>query len=353
MRDLKTEQYLNGGGYSYRFVEGYDLTRINLKAEASNPARLVRNKDEDRITRMGCAMLDGVNFPAIVVFAGGEDSPRDDLVTGYHRGCAYAEAGIKTCDAYVVVEHDPYRRALLPRAINSIEGRASSQPEDLAQVAELLRLFPDATQHDLSVAFSGLKQPLISDYLKLIEQETRARNLGIGDVWARIPQIGLRKALGRIGNDHVFVMACEAVDQMHLVGQPAESLIDAARKAKTESAASKILSDALRRHIEEQERAKAKWGKRAKPTIGGRWFSALTRLWKVVSVWDVKKLHLDAFDASTITLNLLKLKEVATQIADVIADQERRLKQHEQEQVWRAAGAPTSGDTSRDGKVKD
>lgn len=349
MRDLKTEQYLKRGSYSFQFVEGYDLTRINLQAEAQNPARLARNKDEDRIIKMAVSMLDGVDFPAIVVFQ--NDGPRDDLVTGYHRGCAYDDAGIKTCDAYVVVEHDPYRRALLPRAINSIEGRSSTAAEDLAQVAELLRLFPDASQHDLAIAFS-LKQPAISDYLKLIEQEARAKALGCGEIWGRITQIGLRKQLGRITNDNVFVMAIETIDQLRLVGKPAEDLIHAAQKAKTEAAAGKVLQDALRAHIEAQERAQAKYGKRAKKGVGDRWFAALRRLWRTVPVWDLKKLHLDAFEPSAIGMNLLQLKEVRQQIDDVIADQERRLQQYEQEQAWRKAGAPTSVDISRDNRAK-
>lgn len=333
MRDQRTENYLQRGGYSFRFVAGYDLSRINLSAEAQNPARLGRRKDDDRIIKMAVAMLDNVDFPAIVVFAN-EDAPHDSLVTGLHRCHAAADAGFKSLDAYIVVEHDVYRRALLPRSINSIEGKSSTQGEDLAQIAELLRLFPEASQTDLAAAF-GLKATLISDYLKLIEQEERARVLGVGEAWARISQQGLRMRLGRIINDNVFVMAVQVVDQMRLQGAAASDLIDAARKARTEEAASKVLQDALRNYIEQQERAKAKYGKRPKQGVGQRWFSALTRLWRIIPVWDIKKLHLDSFDPSAITMNLLKLKEVRTQVDEVIADQERRLEQVNKETAWR------------------
>jgi hypothetical protein len=154
--------------------------------------------------------------------------------------------------------------------------------------------------------------------------------------------------LGRIINDNVFVMAVEAVEQMRLTGKPAEDLIEAARRARTEQAAGKVLQDALRQYIEQQERAKAKYGKRQKQTICGRWFGALSRLWRIIPVWDVRKLHLDALDPSSLAMNILKLKEVRGQIDDVLADQERRLEQMEKETTWRQTpvGAQTSGGIS-------
>lgn len=342
MRDLRTEQRLQRKGYAFQFIKGYDLARINLTAEAQNPARLARRKDADQITKMALDMLDGQDFPAIVVFH--NDDQYDSLVTGYHRLCAADEATIKQLDAYVVMEHSMLRRILLPRSINNIEGRSPTLAENLAQCAEVLRLKPDEiTQAELAQEFS-LKPAVISDYLKLIEQEERAMRLGVDDVWAKIPQATLRRALGRIGNDHVFAMAASTVEKMRLVGKPAEELIDAARRARTEAAATRVLQDALRNHIDVQERAKAKFSKRQKPMTGSKWFAALTRLWRVLPVWDLQKLHLDAIDPTAITLNLLKLKEVRAQIDDVIADQEKRLKQNEREMAWRRR--PPGGDES-------
>jgi len=338
MRDAKTENYLERGGYAWRFVENYQLSRINLAAEAANPARLGRRREDDRIIKMATAMTDGVPFPAIVVFAN-EDAPHDSLVTGLHRVTAADLASIEVLDAYVVVEHDVYRRALLPRSINVIEGKASTLAEDLAQIAELIRLFPNASQADLAAAF-GVKQPLISDHLKLIEQEERANRLGVGDVWARITQQGIRMRLGRINNDVVFAMAANAVEQMRLTGRAADDLIDNVRKARTEQSATKIVQDALASYVEAQERAKAKYGKRPKQNACQRWFYALGRLWRVMPVWDVRKLHLDALDASAVSMNILKLKEVRAQIDDVLADQERRLEQTNREAAWRKLPPP-------------
>jgi len=346
MRDQRTENYLDRGAYVYRFVAGYDLTRISLNAEAQNPARLGRRREDERIVKMAMAMADKVDFPAIVVFAN-EAEPFDSLVTGFHRCSAADLADIRSFDAYVVVEHDPYRRALLMRSINSIEGKASTQQEDLAHIAELLRMFPDATQNDMALAFN-IKTPVISDYLKLIEHEARAHRLGVGEPWARIPQQGLRMKLGRITNDNIFVMAVEAVEQMQLTGKAADDLIEGVRRSKTEQAAAKMLQDALRQFIEQQERAKAKYGRRSKQTTCGKWFGALTRLWRIIPVWDVRKLHLDALDPAAVTMNILKLKEVRAQIDDVLADQERRLEQVEKEMAWRKmpAGGETSATTS-------
>lgn len=334
MRDEKTEDYLTDGGYAWRFVKDYDLARINLIAEAANPARLGRRKDDERIERMALKLIEGKSFPAIVVFANeGEDY--DSLVTGFHRGHAARTAELSMFDAYVIVCGDPYRRALLPRSINSIEGTASTQSQDLAQIAELLRLFPDAKHTDLAQAFS-LKEPAISDYLKLIELEERAERLGVGEAWGRITAQGIRIKLGRIGNDNVFAMAVHTIEQTKMVGKPAEQLIDAVRKARTEKAAIDVLQDALRTFVQQQEQAKAKFGKRGKQPVCGRWFGVLRRLWRFMPVWDVRKLHLDAMEATSVTMNILMLKEVRNQVDDVLADQERRLEQIEKESAWRS-----------------
>jgi hypothetical protein len=233
----------------------------------------------------------------------------------------------------VVLEHDPYRRALLIRSINVIEGRAPTQAESLAQIAEMIRLFPDSSRSDLGLAF-GVKSPAISDYLHLQDLEQRAERLGCRDAWNRLPG-GLRLRLGRIHLDNVFSCAVETIGRTRLNGKPAEALIDTVRKSRTEGAAIKMLEDVVHRHVEEQERAKAKFGKRPKQAICTKWFARLKSIWRFLPSWNVASLHFGALPASSLQMNISIVRETIEQLEDVEADLRARLSHHEKEAEWR------------------
>src|SRR5215471_3628666 len=112
MKEAKVENCLNENGYTYKYVPDYKLSRINIQKAKDNPARLYRKYDDDHAFAMSERMAAGVEFPAIVVFDLGTQD--DELATGLHRIMAAYANGIKTFEAYVVVEPDPRRRAGLP-----------------------------------------------------------------------------------------------------------------------------------------------------------------------------------------------------------------------------------------------
>lgn len=67
MKDQKTEQFLEQGGYHYEYHPHVDFSEIDLKASYENPARLLRRVDEDRAISYALAMEEGTEFPAIVL----------------------------------------------------------------------------------------------------------------------------------------------------------------------------------------------------------------------------------------------------------------------------------------------
>lgn len=308
MRDQRTENYLTKGGYTFTFVPGYSLSRINLKQALDNPARLSHSLDTQRVDTIATGLLSGDDLPAIVVF-GNADGTHDELVTGAHRTAAAAKAGIKTLDAYVIIESDPFRRALLPRSINMLEGRGQTNEESLALVADVLRTFPDVTQTDIAAAFN-LKPIQVSEYVRLLDYETRAEALGCGDIWARLTQT-IRKELGRVSNDPVFRRTIEVLYATKINGTRAEDLVAGIRRIRSEAAALALLDKTMAAHQQSEKQAATQhFGKRAKPSVTKRWFAALNAVRRVLDPWHVDNLHLPTLDPSAIPASIALHDEV-------------------------------------------
>src|SRR5436309_445987 len=124
MRDQRTEAFLERGGWKWKFHEKVELVKIDIQHSAENPARLARKIDDERVLQYAEEMESGVDFPAVVLL-----SPSDrevlpfDVATGMHRLSAADTAGLLSLDAYIITEADHFRREILIRQLNSIEGQ--------------------------------------------------------------------------------------------------------------------------------------------------------------------------------------------------------------------------------------
>jgi hypothetical protein len=123
MKDPKTENFLTRGSWNWQYHAKIDFSKIDLKHSQENPARLARKLDEDRVVHYAIEMQNGVEFPAIVLLhPSSNDSFPYEVATGMHRLEAACYADIRALDAYVVTEAEPYRREVLIRQLNTIEG---------------------------------------------------------------------------------------------------------------------------------------------------------------------------------------------------------------------------------------
>ena len=202
-REAKTEQYLKRGGYKWVHIK-IKIAEIDVKASEENPARTYRKTDTLRATEYGCAMLDGVIFPAIVVL--NHEDPHDGMIyivaTGMHRLFGAIEAKFTEIDAYVVTEADHYRRDALTRMINAIEGQGMTLHEQIVQVLILKETYPSKTLTELAknnnVKFHTLKTAFDEQ-----KSRDRARPYNVDFDKLKLPQKSI-VALGTIKNEPAF-----------------------------------------------------------------------------------------------------------------------------------------------------
>jgi hypothetical protein len=256
MQDPKTEQYLSAGRYAFVFAKDVPIRDIDMGEAKANPARLQRRIDDDRVNAYGIAMLDGADFPAIVLF---DDEPKKHLVTGLHRLTAAQDAHKTVFDAYLVRETDEYRRQLLMRSINTIEGKAPDVQEQLNHACEILRQFPGSLVKDIAAAFN-MKPDAIVQYQHKVAAEHRAIRLMVGDEFSGLPSF-TKIEIGRVASDVTFPILVRAIAGTKARGNVATDLIKSVRGVRSEEAANKIIERHVREFREEQERARARYGK--------------------------------------------------------------------------------------------
>jgi hypothetical protein len=211
MREEKTESYLVRGGFKWSYNKSVPFTEIDFKASEDNPARLNRRIDNDRAFQYAQEMETGVQFPAIVLL--NLPQPHDGqkwlIATGVHRYTAAGAAGIKAHDAYLVTEPDLYRREVLCRQLNALEGQGITVSEQITQVLWLNEHYPSKSITQLTKEW-GLKLSTVQAAAGEQRTKVRARSKGWDLERVKVPQ-KTSLALGAIQNDNVFEKAVELV----------------------------------------------------------------------------------------------------------------------------------------------
>ena len=180
MRDTKTEQFLTHGGWSYIYDAAVLISEIDLKLSRENPARWSKRLDEDRVEQYMIRMGNGIEFPAIVLMrlaAPTQDGKLYIVATGMHRLEAELLADKQSFDAYIVSEPDAYRCMILTRQLNTIEGRGVTVDDQVTQIIDIHREFPDHSLKSLAEEWE-LKLARVQAAWRAEEVRTRARELG-------------------------------------------------------------------------------------------------------------------------------------------------------------------------------
>ena len=231
MKDPKTENFLNSGGYKWRYVQNIDFAEIDIEELKNNPARLYKKVDQDRAINYAIAMERGDEFPAIMVLTLDPDVSRFLylIATGVHRHAAYDTLGRTSCDAYVVMEGDKYRRESLIRRANIIEGYGVSHDDRIAQALQMHETYPEIPMvqlaQDWGVKADTFKTAVIEQ--KAIERGSRfGHNFTGGRI--KLPQRSIL-ALNTIHSDVVFDRAASFALE---TGATTAEIIDLCKDAK-------------------------------------------------------------------------------------------------------------------------
>jgi hypothetical protein len=184
------------------------LAEIDMKASYANPGRLNQRLDQERAASYGLKMEEGIQFPAIVLLYRDPHGPTPPFVVagGLHRTEAALLAHLTTFPAYVVAESNQYRRDLLIRMLNMLEGNGYTRPELMAQILQLHRDYPKidlrTIAREWNTSYNRVKLSVSAD-----EAEQRAVDLDMPG-FARLPTT-LKAQLGRIAHDPIFVAAVD------------------------------------------------------------------------------------------------------------------------------------------------
>lgn len=332
MQDQRTENYLKRHGCSFRFEVRFPLEKLGDRSEAEqNRARLDRRLDEVRALQYGADMEAGTDFPAILIFETGEDCY--ELGSGLHRWAA-AELAFPNnprLDAYIVIEPSEYRRDLLTRAANTIEGVGQSQRENLAHIAEIKRQNKDVKTKDLA-DFFRIRLQLVEEYLREVRVVDRAVKLGVGDYLTQKKfSQKLKLELGRINYDDLFIETVRLIhENRRLVGPTAIEFAASVRKAATVTEARKQIDDKRMELIRVEIEAKQI---RTPPGLATR-FMGYVRNIKNCGGDSVERLALSGLPGSKLPQELAILDAALAKLKTVRAEISHLIDQHERAAKW-------------------
>lgn len=130
-----SEQYFNELGVKWAYQSNIPLAHFDVEASKRNQSRF-RPLLEDVVDSYALAMLDGVQFPAVIAY---ERAGRYILLDGNQRLAAARIAELETLDAYVVEVEDSYLRDLLARTLNvRLDGQQITSEERIAHATYLV-----------------------------------------------------------------------------------------------------------------------------------------------------------------------------------------------------------------------
>ena len=151
MRDPKAEGWLKSEGVRFRYEPALPLDKFDLPRSRNNQARPTDWKLPDDIERYALAMIDGDEFPCVVVFEGPEGYV---LIDGNQRYCAAREIERPTLDAFVVEEQDRLVLLRITMTANGIlNGVGLTAAEVLKQAVTFKLVHPGVPMKDIAKSF--------------------------------------------------------------------------------------------------------------------------------------------------------------------------------------------------------
>jgi hypothetical protein len=311
MRDQKTEQFLDQGGYRYEYHPHVDFSEIDLKASYENPARLLRRVDEDRAISYALAMEEGTEFPAIVLltYDGGTPPAHYLIATGVHRTEAALLAKRTDFDAYVVTEADVYRRESLIRRLNTIEGQGVSIRDRILQVLQLHETYQDRSLRQLAKDWN-LKDGQVKAAWAEQQAMIRGRRFGFDFAKVKLSRSSI-VALHGIQNDVVFGKAAQFAVLTGASTAEVDELCKEVKKTRDETSGLAAVERATQDAAARKMQVQAKHG-RISPAPATKFFATIRTLNNLADK-GIEQLYLSAYSRQDLgrllcesTIDLLK-----------------------------------------------
>jgi len=261
MRDKKVETFLERGKYKWTYVDHVAFTDIDIVASKENPARLMRKVDDDRAESYALQMQDKIEFPAIVLLNLDLEAVKKWIIaTGVHRltaaECVKGKTGL---DAYCVIEADAYRREVLFRQLNTLEGAGVPIHEQVLQVLEL-HYKHNITLKQLAKEWH-LKEAQLS-YAKA-DRQAKDRGMRLGEynfLQLKTPQKAYH-ALNRIASDVTYKEATHIAVHYKLPPTDIETMVKEIKTTKSEADADVVIKQHRDAAIQQMEQQKARHGR--------------------------------------------------------------------------------------------
>lgn len=285
-RDPRTEQFLQAEAVDFDFRKDVPIEDFDIVSSLRNQARLGPAIDKDRVTEYALAMLDGIDFPAVVSYKA--PNGKFVLVTGNHRLHAALESEKKTFDTYVVKTEDPMLLDRMTRSINSIEGVRPTRKEAVAQAVYLV----ERRHLTAKAAAQEFHLPLEVVQRAMRTAATRQRLGRLGESPETLPETSLAM-LNAVRNDNVLKPLAELIRQASLPIPTVQALVQEVKDEPTEAGQLRIVQSWRGRADVKDRIGKYKGGTVKKPLRGADMETKLLGLFGVLANAVANKRNLE------------------------------------------------------------
>ncbi len=229
--DSRVEDFCRRKHYAWEWIDTIAIADIDMDASMHNSSRLNKAINPDAVLQYGCAMLDGVQFTAIVVYRG--MLGMWVLVNGVHRIRAAKDAGWTDWPfgAYVLTTENAYERDMATMLINTIETAIPITHEE--RILNALTIIERYGRPVTEVAAEfGLHPDTVGDRIRARRAQSRIIGMG-GD--PRDLTLSALRILHQIDNDHVLKAAADVIVAQRLGQAHVEQLLRDLGQSRTES----------------------------------------------------------------------------------------------------------------------
>lgn len=282
MRDLRVEQRLTTAQIPWEFLSGVPWTDIYSDEEICRQIRLDKGTDPEVIDSYALAMMDGVDFTAIIVVG---EKPPYAIVAGLHRQAAAELAERLLTDVYRLLTDDVSVAERIRRTDNAGNGTRQSKEDMTAQGMYMVR------EQGMSVEQAAHECHLRSEYLAA---RLRADRVRLDLLRMQVDPRQIAKL------SHQHLVALHPIERASLRAQVAQilpdltvperqQLIKDVREAATDEQAAAALGQA--REYVQARKAKTGGGKYKPPKTGlDQLPGLLMRIDRTIEGWTGKTL---------------------------------------------------------------
>lgn len=290
VRDLPAESKMKQLGIAWTIdAEGPPTADINFEVSLNNQARIGKRVNDDWVTEIGIAMLDGAEMPMPIL----EKMKSGWFIWGgIHRTSAAKGIGELHVPCYLVKITDDRMRDIFPRVLNTVHGHGESREHVLEHAKYLVEKHGFSTKEVSK--FCGIKEEWLVVAVRAGGVAVQLDGLGVKA--KDFPKTTLI-ALSPLGvNANVLKATAKLLREEDLAGDRAKQVIDDVKRYNTER---QQLDEVSRwRKLLDDRKPKMASAPKIERANRSKLIDHLTRLEKFLSgITKASQLQLDDADA--------------------------------------------------------